>query len=87
MRRLADDDATSCVCQGIRFITPLAHETRQVDDPTEAAQVLSLLSDRIADRKWLQRATCRMTLFRELGIATQRSIARDIVERSGRLPE
>jgi hypothetical protein len=29
----------------------------------------------------------RSALFRELGIATQRSIARDIIERSGRLPE
>jgi hypothetical protein len=40
-----------------------------------------------ADRKGLQRATCRSALFRELGIAIQRSIARDIIERSGRLPE
>jgi hypothetical protein len=37
--------------------------------------------------KVLQRATCRSALFRELGIATHRSIARDIIERSGRLPE
>jgi hypothetical protein len=44
------------------------------------------LADRIADRKGLQRATYRSALFRELGIATQRSTARDIVERSGRLP-
>jgi hypothetical protein len=50
-------------------------------------KVLSLLEDSIADRKELQRTTCRSALFRELGIATQRSIARDIMERSGRLPE
>jgi hypothetical protein len=31
--------------------------------------------------------TCRSALFRELCIATQLSIARDIIERSGRLPE
>jgi hypothetical protein len=29
----------------------------------------------------------KLTVFRELSITTQRSIARDIIERSGRLPE
>jgi hypothetical protein len=50
-------------------------------------QTLGLHADRIADRERLQLATCRSALFRELGIATQRSIARDIIERSGRFPE
>jgi hypothetical protein len=40
--------------------------------------MLSLLANRMADRKGLLRATFRLALFRELGIATQRSIARDI---------
>jgi hypothetical protein len=48
---------------------------------------LRLLVDRIADRKGPQRATCRSALFCELGIATQRSIARGIIDQSGRLPE
>jgi hypothetical protein len=52
----------------------------------QAGQVLSLLSDRMADCKGLQRATCLSTRFRELGIATQRSIPRYIMERSGGFP-
>jgi hypothetical protein len=74
----------NCASQGIHFI-PLAQETLG-GWSIQAGKILSLLADRIADRiadrKGLQRATCR-----ELGIATQRSTARDIIERSGRLPE
>jgi hypothetical protein len=68
------------------YIFPLAQETlgrRSVS----AGMILGLLADHIADRKGLQRATCRSAIFRELGIATQRSIARDIIERSVRIPE
>jgi hypothetical protein len=54
---------------------------------TQAGNILSHRADRLADRKGLQRATCRSALFRELGIATQRSIAPDIIERSGMLPK
>jgi hypothetical protein len=77
--------AINCTSQGIYFI-PLAQETLG-GWSVQAGKISSLLADRIADRKVLQRATCRSALFRELGIATQRSIARDIIERSGRLPE
>jgi hypothetical protein len=40
-----------------------------------AAEPFSLLDARIANRKSLL-STCRLALFRELGVATQRSIAR-----------
>jgi hypothetical protein len=72
-RRKAVHYAKKCTSQGIQFI-PLGGWS------TQAGKILSLLADRIADRKGLQRATCRSALFRELGIATQRSIARDIIE-------
>jgi hypothetical protein len=49
--------------------------------------VPNLLADRRADRKGLLRGACRSALFRERGIATQRSIARDIIDRSRRFPE
>jgi hypothetical protein len=84
-RRKAVHYAINCASQGIHCI-PLAQETLGVWS-IQAGKILSLLADRIADGKGLQRATCRPALFRELGIATQRSIARDIIERSGRLPE
>jgi hypothetical protein len=70
----------NCASQGMQFI-PLAHETPD-GRSTQVGKVLSL-----ADGKGLLRATCRSSLFGELGIATQRSIARDIIERSCRLPE
>jgi hypothetical protein len=84
-RRKSVHYANKCARQVMQFI-PLAQETLG-GWSTQAGKILALLVDRIADRKGLQRATCRSALFRELGIATQRSIARDIVERSGRLPE
>jgi hypothetical protein len=77
--------ALDCAGQGIHFV-PLAQETLG-GWSIQAGKILSLLANRIADRKGLQHATCRSALFRELGIATQRSIARDIIQRSGRLPE
>jgi hypothetical protein len=77
--------ANNCASQGIKFI-PLAQETLG-GWSTQAGMTLSLLADRIADRKELQRATCNSGLFRELCIATQRRIARDSIERSGMLPE
>jgi hypothetical protein len=70
--------------QGINFI-PLALETLGRGS-TQEVKILSLRADHIEDRKGLQRATCRSALFRGLSIATRRSIARDIIERSGRLP-
>jgi hypothetical protein len=98
-RRIAVHYA-SCASQGIHFI-PLAQKTLggwstqtgkilslladRIAD--RKGKILSLLADRIADRKGLQRATYRSALFRELGIATQRSIARNTMERNGRLPE
>jgi hypothetical protein len=84
-RRKAVHYAINCASQGIHFI-PLAQETLG-GWSIQAGKILILLSERIADRKGIQRATCRSALFRELGIATQRSIARDIIERSGRLPK
>jgi hypothetical protein len=77
-RRKAVHYANNCASQVIQFI-PLAQETLG-GWSTQAGKILSLLADRIADRKGLQCATCRSALFRELGIATQRSIARDIIE-------
>jgi hypothetical protein len=53
----------------------------------EAGIRLSLLAVCIADCKRLLGATCRSSLFHELGIATQRSMARDIIELSRRPPE
>jgi hypothetical protein len=88
-RRKAVHCAINCASQGIHFI-PLGQETLG-GWFTQAGKSLSLLADRIADRivdrKRFQRATCRSALFRELGIATQRSKARDTIERAGRLPE
>jgi hypothetical protein len=84
-RRKAVHYAINCANHGIGFI-PLEQETLG-GWSTQAGKILSLLADRYAVRKGLQRATCHSALFRELCIATQRSIARDIIERSGRLPE
>jgi hypothetical protein len=84
-RRKAVHYANNCASQGILF-SPLAQETLG-GWSIQAGKILSLLADRIADRKGLQRATCRSALFPDLGIATQRSTARDIIERSRRLPE
>jgi hypothetical protein len=85
-RRKAVRYANNCASQsGIQFI-PLAQETLG-GWSTQAGKTLSLLADRIADRKGLQRAICRSVLFGMLGMATQRSIARDIIERSGRNSE
>jgi hypothetical protein len=53
----------------------------------EGHGVKKLSADHSADRKDLVRATCRSALFRELSIATHRSIARTINKRSGMLPE
>jgi hypothetical protein len=78
-RRKAVHYAKTCANQGIKFI-PLAPETLG-GWSTQAGKTVILLADRIADRKGLQRATCRWAPFRELGIATQRNIARDIIER------
>jgi hypothetical protein len=46
-----------------------------------------LIADRQADRSGAPRSLCRNALFRALSVATQRSIARDIIDRSGLLPE
>jgi hypothetical protein len=55
---------------------------------TEARKLPILLTDHTADRKRFLCITCRSTLYREIGSATQRNIDRDIIERSaGRLPE
>jgi hypothetical protein len=70
--RKAAHYAITCSSQRIQFI-PLAQETLG-GWSTQARKILSLLPDRIVDRKGLQRATCRSALCRELGIATQRSM-------------
>jgi hypothetical protein len=82
-RRKAVHYANNCASQGIHIVQ-LAQETL-CGWSIQAEKILSLLADRIADHKGLQRATCRSALFRELGIAIQRSIVCDIIERSGRL--
>jgi hypothetical protein len=75
--------ANNCASQGIHFI-PLAQETL---GGWSIQPENTLILDRIAACKELQRATCRSAVFREIGIATQRSIARETSERSGKLPE
>jgi hypothetical protein len=60
-RRKAVHYADNCASPGIYFI-PLAQETL-AGCSTQAGKLLSLLADRRADRKGLQRATCRSTLF------------------------
>jgi hypothetical protein len=52
-----------------------------------ASHQICLIADRQADRTAAHRSLCRNALFRALSVATQRSIARDIIDRSDRLPE
>jgi hypothetical protein len=53
---------------------------------TQAVKTLNL-AERITHRRGLLRATCHSVFFSEIGVATQASIACDIIERSGRYPE
>jgi hypothetical protein len=53
----------------------------------QAGNKLSCIADGVTERKGLIRTTCSSSLVGEIGIATQRSIAREIIARSGRLPE
>jgi hypothetical protein len=43
----------------------------------------SLISDRHADRIGAPHSPCRNGIFQTLSVATQRSIARDIIDRAG----
>jgi hypothetical protein len=52
-----------------------------------ASHQICLIADRQADRTGAPCSLCWNALFRALSVATQRSIARDIIDRSGRLPE
>jgi hypothetical protein len=52
-----------------------------------ALHQICLIADCQADRTGAPRSLCRNALFRALSVATQRSIARDIIDRYGRLPE
>jgi hypothetical protein len=74
-----------CAAVDIRFI-PLAQETFG-GWSSMAFHQICLIVDRQADRAGAHRAWCHNALFRALSITTQRSIARDIIDRSGRLPE
>jgi hypothetical protein len=74
-----------CAAVDIRFV-PLAQETFGGWSGIASHQIC-LIADRQADRTGAPRGLCRNALFRALSIATQRSIARDIIDRSGRLPE
>jgi hypothetical protein len=74
-----------CAAVDIRFI-PLAQETFEGWSGMASHQTF-LIADRQADRTGVTRSFCRYALFRPLSVATQRSIARDIIDRSGRLPE
>jgi hypothetical protein len=52
-----------------------------------ASHQICLIVGRQADRTGAPRSSCWITLFRALSVATQRSIAQDVIDRSGRLPE
>jgi hypothetical protein len=52
-----------------------------------ASHQICLIADRQEDRTGAPRSMYRNALFRALPVATQRSIARDIIDWSGRLPE
>jgi hypothetical protein len=74
-----------CAAVDIRFI-PLAQETFGGWSDTASHQ-RCLIADRPADRTGAPRSLCRIALLRALSVATQRSIARDVIDRSSRLPE
>jgi hypothetical protein len=52
-----------------------------------ASHQICLIADRQADRTRAPRSLCRNALCRALSVATKRTIAMDIIDRSGRLPE
>jgi hypothetical protein len=74
-----------CAEVDIRFV-PLAQETfgRWFG---MASHHISLIADRQADHTGSLRGLSRNDLLRALSVATQRSIAQDNVDRTGRLPE
>jgi hypothetical protein len=70
-----------CAAVDIRFV-PLAQETFGEWIGMASPQIC-LIADRQADRTGAPRSLCRNALFRALSVATQRSIARDFIDRSG----
>jgi hypothetical protein len=74
-----------CAAVDISFV-PLAQETFGGWSGMASHQI-SLIAARQADRTGSPRGLSRNALFRALSVATQRSIARDIINRAGRLPE
>jgi hypothetical protein len=74
-----------CAAVDSRFI-PLAQETFGGWSGVASHQIF-LIADRQADRTGAPCSLCRNALLRALSVATQRSIARDNIDRSGRLPE
>jgi hypothetical protein len=74
-----------CAAVDIRFI-PLAQETFGGWSGMASHQIC-IIADLQADCTGAPRSLCRNALFRALSVATQRSIARDIIDQSGRLLE
>jgi hypothetical protein len=69
----------------VRFI-PLAQETFGGWSGMASHQIC-LIADLQADRTGAPRFLCRNALFCALSVVTLRSIARDMIDRFGRLPE
>jgi hypothetical protein len=74
-----------CAAVDIRFV-PLAQETFGLWSGMASHQMF-LIANRQGDRTGAPRSLCRSALFRVLSVATQRSIAREIIDRSRQLPE
>jgi hypothetical protein len=73
-----------CAAVDIRFV-PLVQE--KFGRWSGMSYQICLIADRQADRIGALHSLSQNALFRAISVATQRSIARDIIDRAGRLPE